>query len=451
MKIKEKASKRFRIKTVSNLSIALTLVLMTLSLIFAAIGTKQYKTLIESGDKYVACENSIVQLRVASDEMTRYARLAVSECSKDHIDAYFKETDIDKNREEAVSNFKKHQVDTAVVASLETALNASDKLMELEWYAMRLVENALSVSPDALPEKLKSVTLSDEDASLSKEACVEKARTFMMGSEYENGKLLVYQSLDECLSLLRDVIFKEQKHAGCIFGDIYNNMIICIGIFSLMILALFLITRFCVVNPLLKYNENIQHGPIRKLDGIKELQTLGITFNQVYYENEEKQKTIQYQAEHDYLTDLLNRRSFDDALRIYRKNHTGFALVMIDVDDFKNINDTYGHDSGDRVLKGIGNVLLSSISDQDMAFRIGGDEFCMILTGWTKENLNDITDKMNGINAKLSEGIENVPQVSISFGLRFVDGNEEDDTVFKDADDALYDSKDAKKSIEKKL
>lgn len=296
MEIKDKTSKRLRIKTVSNFSIALTLVLMTLAIVFAIVGSKQYHVLLDSGEKYVKGENAINQLRTTSDELSGHAFLAVSESSQEHIDAYFEETDVNKHREKAVADFKISQNDTAAIASLEEALNASNRLMDLEWFAMRLIEKTISDDSNTWPEKLRSITLSDEDEAMTEEECLEKARMIMIGKEYENGKLQIYQNLDDCLTLLREQIFEEQKHAGCIFSDIFNNMVICIGIFSLMILALFLITRFYVVNPLLKYNENIQHGPIRELDGIKELQTLGITFNRMYYENEEKQKTIQYQA-----------------------------------------------------------------------------------------------------------------------------------------------------------
>ena len=60
---------------------------------------------------------------------------------------------------------------------------------------------------------------------------------------------------------------------------------------------------------------------------------------------------MKHQAEHDSLTELLNRRSFDQLLSLYEKDRSSFALILADVDVFKQINDTCGHDTGDRILK----------------------------------------------------------------------------------------------------
>lgn len=94
---------------------------------------------------------------------------------------------------------------------------------------------------------------------------------------------------------------------------------------------------------------------------------------------------LAYQRDHDTLTGLANRRLFDRKLqfeleRAYR-TATPLSLVMIDIDHFKNVNDTHGHATGDKVLAALGDLLLNSLRIYDVAARIGGEEFCVILPG----------------------------------------------------------------------
>ena len=92
----------------------------------------------------------------------------------------------------------------------------------------------------------------------------------------------------------------------------------------------------------------------------------------------------------DGLTNLYNRRYFDDSLSKEMARSTrhdnSFSLIMLDVDNFKNYNDTYGHPEGDEVLKDIGSIIKSSIRKIDVPCRYGGEEFAVILPETTKDN-----------------------------------------------------------------
>lgn len=92
-----------------------------------------------------------------------------------------------------------------------------------------------------------------------------------------------------------------------------------------------------------------------------------------------------YQRDHDVLTGLANRRLFDRQLHMEmeraQRTKTDLSLVMLDLDNFKNVNDTYGHPCGDQVLMRLGALLGRSLRAYDVAARIGGEEFCLILPG----------------------------------------------------------------------
>jgi diguanylate cyclase (GGDEF)-like protein len=101
-----------------------------------------------------------------------------------------------------------------------------------------------------------------------------------------------------------------------------------------------------------------------------------------------------FQRDHDMLTGLVNRRPFDKRLRteVERASRAGtdLSLVMLDIDNFKAVNDTYGHPVGDQVLVRLSGLLSRLVRSYDTAARIGGEEFCLILPGastWRAQNL----------------------------------------------------------------
>lgn len=94
-----------------------------------------------------------------------------------------------------------------------------------------------------------------------------------------------------------------------------------------------------------------------------------------------KQHLLQSLANTDGLTGLLNKRYFDRVLTVLEQHSQPFALFYMDLDRFKPVNDTYGHDVGDKLLKGVSQRLQGCIRSRDYAFRLGGDEFAMLLLG----------------------------------------------------------------------
>jgi diguanylate cyclase (GGDEF)-like protein len=154
---------------------------------------------------------------------------------------------------------------------------------------------------------------------------------------------------------------------------------------------------------------------------------------------------LQYQATHDNLTALFNRQKLNDdlnkeILRNERYGH-GISLVMFDIDNFKSINDTYGHDVGDVVLKDISKILLGSIRSTDIAARWGGEEFMVLLPETSALNAKQIAE---AIRKNVEEhSFEKVPHsITISIGVAEFD-KEKDcrDTIIKHVDVALYKAK----------
>jgi diguanylate cyclase (GGDEF)-like protein len=142
-------------------------------------------------------------------------------------------------------------------------------------------------------------------------------------------------------------------------------------------------------------------------------------------------------AETDELTGLLNRAGYDRLLEELDLNST--TLLLVDTDKFKGINDTFGHETGDRVLQKISRSLIGNFRQNDYVCRIGGDEFAILMVNvGTLEN-EKITEKIRYINRELAGSIDDeLPAVSVSVGVAHGAGAESWSELFRHADAVLY-------------
>lgn len=156
-------------------------------------------------------------------------------------------------------------------------------------------------------------------------------------------------------------------------------------------------------------------------------------------------KELHYLSQHDALTGISNRHKFLQKLRMARSSSSySVGLIFIDLDDFKPVNDQYGHPVGDTVLVQVAQRLRSLIRIDDCVARIGGDEFAIILT--EIENVDDLSQIANAVIESLLKPVEitneRFIQVGCSVGAAMDDSSDESDTAFiTRADAAMYKAK----------
>ena len=431
-------SNKIKIQKVSSWSTGITIVVAILFVCISVLGQKEFAVVCDTTEQYITCEKAAKQLQDGSDYLTEQVRMYAMTGQHKYMELYFMEADVTRHRDKALDDLKEYFDGTDTFKALKEALNCSKELMTTEYYSMRLVSEAMDVKDSALPEKIKATQLSDEDEALTPEEKQEKAQQIVSDNKYQNVRTEIMNDVTKCMNSLIKSTRNKQGRATAIFSDMYLKQEIGIFILVVMLIAICLMMRHLIVKPLLSYNESVKRGEIFPVIGASELQTLARTYNKIYEENQETQKIIRHQAEHDALTQLLNRGSFEKVLNIYEKGESQFALILVDVDIFKSVNDTYGHAVGDAILKKVATLLKTTFRSIDYPCRIGGDEFALVMVEMTSDLKYTVTEKINYMNEVLSNPDDGLPAVSLSVGVAFADRENPGESIFKDADKALY-------------
>ncbi|RIJ21614.1 GGDEF domain-containing protein [Henriciella barbarensis] len=150
-------------------------------------------------------------------------------------------------------------------------------------------------------------------------------------------------------------------------------------------------------------------------------------------------------AESDFLTGLKSRRAFEQAARHYCEARSGdyaASVIIIDLDHFKNVNDAYGHAVGDKVIRGVGALLSAKTRMSDMAGRMGGEEFCLVLPGTDMSGAKTLGERLRRAISELPmEGVPEGLKVTASFGVAELGRDMLFEDVYPIADAALYAAK----------
>lgn len=155
------------------------------------------------------------------------------------------------------------------------------------------------------------------------------------------------------------------------------------------------------------------------------------------------QKQLKRQTYIDTLTSLGNRKAYnekvEELLSLHRRYKTPFSILMYDIDDFKNVNDTYGHAIGDEVLIQMSQLIRSLIRENDYIFRIGGEEFVVLFSHTGLKEAKVVAEKVLKAVPKM-DVIKN-QVITISIGLTEAIAGDSEDTIFQRVDALLYKSK----------
>ena len=423
----------------------LSLILMILSITFFAImaycaitAGNRYSDVENATARYLRAQENLVDIQEASDYLTEEARETVLSMRIEHIANYDNEVNIEQRREKAIAELETVISNTASVEYLNKSLEQSNDLMEREIHAMALVASIQGFTADQLPESVASYELSEEELALSELDRQSAAYYLVYDVNYLASKSLITECIETASTTIKEELQAELERCSKEFHFVSITLKAIMGVYTLILAAMVTAMISLVLLPLQRSVRALEEDDKLPKSRSCEFNYLADTYNELYDRNALERDSLQMKAEKDALTGLYNRRAFDSFCEAYSRKTTPVVLILLDVDCFKNVNDTYGHEVGDQVLQKVASLLLENFRTDDYPIRYGGDEFAVIMSEITIDQKGIIDRKLTYINSALQNlSAIGFPSITVSAGVAFSPSGYTGDLLRK-ADEALY-------------
>jgi diguanylate cyclase (GGDEF)-like protein len=322
----------------------------------------------------------------------------------------------------------------------------------------------------AVSGKLISDSAEQKD-SLGKLAELQKvwhqSKTKIMGALSLNLNTSGALSTDEVLSLeAKDITNKEinvtidkikqledtrlaerKREADTIKNLVYSSLCAVIFFFILLAVGIYFYFNRAIIKPIVWISDILKsiaegEGDVtKKLDVKTRKGDLAVyEVHELYHHITNYSNLVNTQVQIDGLTGLANRKTFHSVMKEWIDLKKPFTLILIDIDFFKKVNDTYGHLEGDNVLKYLASLMNSVSRDEDLCFRFGGEEFGVLVQGEQEAGAFEIAERLRLKVAETPTPIGH--SITISLGISAYQEEDSDpETVIERADAALYQSK----------
>ena len=414
-------------------------VLMALALFLANVGVNRgHRENDQANKRFIRAQQAAVTLESASDYLTNSVRCFTVTGDIRYLKDFYEEVETTRTRDAAVSDMEEmlEGNESDAYTHLAEALKLSNELVKAEHMAMKYIVEAGDYDPGDIPEEISRIRLEPGEQALSPEEKKEKAVELVFGDEYMEYKAKIKESTALCTE---DLIagFEQELQAS---GRRMNRLLVIQTVLTIMlfaiVLAMVIFISFWVRKPLTRMVTLMKEKKTVPPSGAEELRFVTRTYNEIFEENQKTFERLTFESMHDALTGLYNRNAYQILSPDMDMRHC--ALLIVDVDKFKEVNDTYGHDIGDRILKRVADILQKSFRSVDKIFRIGGDEFVVVMTRTNSSMREIILAKIEQANTMLQNPADDLPPVSISVGAAMGDRKNPQGDILKDADTALY-------------
>ena len=437
MIFKKSAEKGISLRVIHLYLIGIAVVLSIVMLYSTMRLSSNFKHVIDATEEHMALERSALELMDASDYLTECVQRFTINGDTHFMELYFTETFDSQRREEAVRRMQVDADATPALEMLQSAMDASLRLMEDEYYAMRLVIEAKRYTD--YPGVLKDVELSPSDVGLPPSVKMRRATEIVLGDRYYTQKDQIRTDVHACLEEIEKLTSSVDNMELTALQRELNIVRVIIVLLIATILFMVWLTAYLGIDPVLQAVDRIKTDrPIPEV-GANEFRYLAQAYNKMYSVYKNSIDRLNFKASHDELTGVYNRAGYDLLLSSIDLDTT--YMLLIDVDNFKVINDTYGHEVGDKALIRLAEVLRSSFRADDHICRIGGDEFVVFMVHSTEMQHALIESKIERINSELEKPKDGLPPISISVGI--VHGSQATNTtaLFEESDEAMYEAK----------
>ena len=309
--------------------------------------------------------------------------------------------------------------------SYETIFNLQKPLRKLKF---PICEDTETIAVESF---IKAKVISVDDVYKSNRFCFETSKKFDKEFNYKTKSILTAPLMDTTTNQpigVIQLINKKDENGESIPFSRQDEEFITLS--SYLIVLSILCTKQNMTD-MEKLNAKLEENVIQRT-----------------HELEETQKKLIEQINRDPMTNLYNRRYFNEIIEkifpILQRGETMMSLVMVDIDDFKSINDTHGHAVGDVVINSLADVFRKTLRNSDISIRFGGEEFLLLLTNTNLENSLKIAEKLRKNIENLAIKVNDSEDVKFTISLGVSEVSRDDnnvDVVLIRSDKALYEAK----------
>ena len=416
-----------------------TIIVFCFILVISNTVNKRFHAVKIAIDKFITCEQSSELIKESANYLTDQARLFVVTHKPEYVTAYLQEVNVTKRQQQALKNLERvcSEKDLAL-QRLKIALEQAQSLINMELYAIRLAYKVMG-DPE-MPQEIRTIPVRAIDMNIPMEKMHETAINNLFGEGYLIYKTRINENCKLTITAIEQQIEDELNLNADELGDNINRLRVLFLVLLIINVLLFIAFGYLVILPLERFQRSIQNDEKLNVIGSQECKHLAESYNEIYELKAQNEKSLLKKAEYDALTGILNRRAFDQICATSKEKKFRLALLLIDMDNFKYINDNFGHAGGDTALKELAHILTETFREGDYVARIGGDEFAAILPDCPEAAAHTIKDKINSVNERLTHLPDNIKPVSVSVGVAFADEGFDAD-LYKRADKALYRTK----------
>lgn len=416
--------------------IVVTAIVFCFILVISNTVNNRFHAVEKAIDKFITCEQSSELIKESSNYLTDQARLFVVTHKPEYVEAYLQEINTDKRQGKAVEALEKvcSEKDIAL-QRLKIAMEQGQSLINMELYAIRLTYNL--IKDIEMPQQIAEISVRNIDKNLQPEKLNSTAINNLFGEGYLIYKTRINENCRLTIMAIEQQIKEELNLNANELGANINRLRILFLALLLVNVLLFIAFAYLIIVPLEKFKTAIANDERLNVIGSIECKHLAESYNEIYDIKAQNEKSLLKKAEYDALTGILNRRAFDQICHTSSEKRQPIALLLIDMDNFKFINDNFGHTGGDTALQELARILTDTFRTDDYVARIGGDEFAAILPNCGSGAANTIKKKILSVNEQLVNIKDNIKPVSISVGVAFSSSGFSEE-LFKRADKALY-------------
>lgn len=233
------------------------------------------------------------------------------------------------------------------------------------------------------------------------------------------------------LNKLQEKWFKKEKYIELTRSE---TIFLVVSFFGIMLTSLIIVIYFIHKKKWLLTNKMLE----------EEVEKQILRYKEQNEKLEQLQEKLKQQLNKDTLTNIYNRTFYNqkiqEMLALYQRHNTVFSFLIFDIDDFKYINDNYGHTTGDKVLIKLCALVQKQVRFTDYLFRVGGEEFVILFSNTSQKEILDAVEKLRLTIEKELNVLEN-RNITVSMGLTQVQSQDTQETIFNRADELLYKAK----------